>query len=167
MANLALQLEQYRPGPPPDIDLTQYGVGLIGCGGIANGAHLPAYQKAGYNIVACCDVDEEAARNTAERWHIPFWTTDIHALLEREEVKVIDMALHPVARKETLQAISHAPRPVLTQKPLHMEYSLAEELIAIAEDAGILLAVNQQARWAPEHKALRVFMDQGVLGADI
>ncbi len=164
MANIALQLEQYRPGPPPNIDLTQFGVGLVGCGGIANGAHLPAYQKAGYNIVACCDVDEEAARNTAERWHIPFWTTDIHALLEREEVKVIDMALHPAARKETLQAISHAPRPVLTQKPLHMEYSLAEELIAIAEDAGILLAVNQQARWAPEHKALRVFMDQGVLG---
>ena len=164
MASLALHPEQYSPGPPAGVDLAKYGVGIIGCGGIANGAHLPAYQKAGYHIVACCDVDEEAARNTAERWGIPFWTTDIHALLERDDVRVIDMALHPAARKDTLQAISQAPRPVLTQKPLHMEYALAEELIAIAEDAGILLAVNQQARWAPEHKAIRVLMDQGIAG---
>ena len=164
MDSLSLNPEDYRPGPPPGVDLAQYGVGLVGCGGIANGAHLPAYRMAGYHVVACCDVDEEAARTTAERWQIPFWTTDIHALLAREEVRVIDMALHPAARKETLQAIAHAPRPVLTQKPLHMEYGLAAELIAIAEEAGILLAVNQQARWAPEHKALRVLMDRGVVG---
>ena len=164
MDSLTLHPEQYSPGPPAGVDLAQYGVGIVGCGGIANGAHLPAYQKAGYHVVACCDVDEEAARHTAERWNIPFWTTDIHALLERDDVRVIDMALHPAARKETLLAIAQAPRPVLTQKPLHMEYALAEELIAIAEDAGILLAVNQQARWAPEHRAIRVLMDQGVVG---
>jgi predicted dehydrogenase len=109
-------------------------------------------------------VYEEAARSTAERWDIPFWTTDIRALLDRDDVRVIDMALHPAARKETLQAIAHAPRPVLTQKPLHMEYGLAEELITIAEDAGIQLAVNQQARWSPDHRALRVLMDSGVAG---
>lgn len=164
MAEISLHSEQYLPGPPADIDLAQYGVGLVGCGNIANGSHLPAYQKAGYHVVACCDIDEEAARSTAERWHIPFWTTNIDALLEREEVRVIDMALHPAARKETLQAIARAPRPTLTQKPLHMEYALAEELIAIAEEAGIALALNQQARWAPQHKALRVLMDQGVVG---
>ena len=164
MESMSLQPEQYRPGPPPDIDLSQYGVGIVGCGSIANNAHLPAYEKAGYHIVACCDIDEEAARNTAERWHIPFWTTDIHALLQRDDVRVIDMALHPGARKETLQAIAQAPRPVLTQKPLHMDYALAEELITIAEEAGILLALNQQARWSPDHKALRILMDQGVVG---
>ncbi len=164
MAEITLRPEQYRPGPPSGVDLSQYGVGLVGCGSIANSAHLPAYAKAGYSIVACCDVDEDAARSTAERWNIPFWTTDIQALLDRDEVRVIDMALHPAARKETLQAIAQAPRPVLTQKPLHMEYELAAELIAIAEEAGITLAVNQQARWAPDHRALRVLMDQGVVG---
>lgn len=164
MAEITLHPEQYRPGPPAGVDLRKYVVGIVGCGGIANGAHLPAYEKAGYRVVACCDVDEAAARNTAERWHIPFWTTDLREMLAIEEVRVIDMALHPAARKETLQAIAESPRPVLTQKPLHMEYALAEEMISIAEEAGILLAVNQQARWAPEHKALRVLMDQGVAG---
>ena len=77
------------------------------------------------------------------------------------------MALHPAARKETLQAISHAPRPVLTQKPLHMEYSLAEELIAIAEEAGILLAVNQQARWAPGAQSVARVNGPRRAGADI
>ena len=64
MSNVTLQPEDYRPGPPGGVDLSQYGVGIVGCGGIANGAHLPAYAKAGYRVVACCDVDEEAARNT-------------------------------------------------------------------------------------------------------
>ena len=31
--------------------------GIVGCGGIANGKHLPAMQKSGlYEVVAFCDI---------------------------------------------------------------------------------------------------------------
>lgn len=156
--------DDYLPGPPRDVDLARYGIGLVGCGGIANGAHLPAYRKAGYRVVACCDVVAEAARRTAERWEIPFWTTDVRALLERQDVAVVDMALHPAARREVLREIARAPRPVLSQKPLHMDVDSARALVAEAERAGIVLAVNQQARWAPAHRALRVLIDRGAVG---
>jgi predicted dehydrogenase len=159
-----LRVEDYRPGPPADVDVHAYGIGLIGCGGIANGAHLPAYQKAGYRVVACCDVQEEAARATAERWGIPFWTTDVRKLLERGDVKIIDLAIHPQYRLDVLKEIARAPRPVLTQKPLHMDVASARALVEFAEQAGIMLAVNQQARWAPNHRALRVLLDRGVIG---
>ncbi len=156
--------EDYLPGPPRDVDVARFGVGLIGCGGIANGAHLPAYRKAGYRVAACCDVDLEAARRTAERWDIPFWTGDVRALLARDDVAVLDMALHPAARLAVLREVARAPRPVLSQKPLHMDIDSARELVAEAERAGIVLAVNQQARWAPAHRALRVLIDRGAVG---
>lgn len=156
--------DDYLPGPPRDVDAERFGIGLIGCGGIANGAHLPAYRKAGYRVTAACDLDPEAARRTAERWGIPFWTDDPRALLARADVDLIDLALHPAARLPVLREVARAPRPVLSQKPLHMEVAGARELVAVAEGAGIVLAVNQQARWAPAHRALRVLIDRGAVG---
>ena len=43
-------------------------VAIISCGMIANNAHIPAYKAYPdkYEIVAVCDVFEEAAKNTAE-----------------------------------------------------------------------------------------------------
>jgi len=38
---------------PPKSD---YGIGIVGCGGIVNYAHLPAYRANGLNVVACFDV---------------------------------------------------------------------------------------------------------------
>ena len=56
--DLRLTPEDYRPQPPSG---RHYRIGLIGCGGIANGAHLPAYRDFGYEVVACSDIDPSAA----------------------------------------------------------------------------------------------------------
>ena len=42
----------YLPKRPSKSD---YGIGLIGVGGIAEIGHIPAYMKAGYSIVAIAD----------------------------------------------------------------------------------------------------------------
>lgn len=39
--------------------------GIVGCGGIANGKHLPAMQQSGlYEVVAFCDIIIERAQET-------------------------------------------------------------------------------------------------------
>ena len=41
--------------------------GIIGCGGIANGKHLPSTQKVGLaEMVAFCDLIEERAKEACE-----------------------------------------------------------------------------------------------------
>jgi predicted dehydrogenase len=159
-----LKKEDYLPGPPKGVDLNKYGIGIIGCGGIVNIAHLPAYKKAGFKVVACCDVNAEAARSTAEKFDIPFWTTKVEELLERDDVAVIDIALHPPARLEVMKLIAKSPRPVLIQKPLHFDLPQAQEISEVAHKAGITLAINQQARWVSGHKAMRHLIDRGVIG---
>ena len=45
--------------------------GIVGCGGIANGKHLPAMKKSGlYEIVAFCDIIRDRAEKAKKRiWH--------------------------------------------------------------------------------------------------
>ncbi|MBP1962876.1 Gfo/Idh/MocA family protein [Paenibacillus aceris] len=156
--------DDYLPNKKRLTHIKEYGIGLIGCGSIANTAHLPAYRKYGLPIAACCDVSEEAARATAEKFDIPFWTTDVNELLEREGVGVIDLAIHPEPRLEVLKLIGKAPRPVLCQKPLALDLAQAERLSEEANRLGIILGVNQQARWAPAHKALKTVLEQDLIG---
>jgi len=42
-----LEPADYRPTPPPENIRQGLGIGLIGCGGISRGAHLPAYRNCG------------------------------------------------------------------------------------------------------------------------
>ncbi|MGG4035989.1 Gfo/Idh/MocA family oxidoreductase [Paenibacillus cisolokensis] len=159
-----IQPEDYLPRKWRADDPGNWGIGLIGCGSIANTAHLPAYRKYGMRVVACCDINAEAARATAEAFDIPFWTTDPNELLQLDEVRVIDMAIHPEARLEVLRTIGKAPRPVLCQKPLAASLDQAVRLADEASRLGIVLGVNQQARWAPAHKALKLALEQDLIG---
>ena len=47
-------------------------VGIIGCGGIANGKHLPSLSNVdGVELVAFCDLVEDKARAAAEKYGVP------------------------------------------------------------------------------------------------
>ena len=156
--------DEYLPKLHKGIDYSKYGIGLIGCGNIANQAHLPAYKKMGLNVVACCDVNESAAKSTAEKFDIPFWTTDVDRLVENEKVQIFDLAIHPHVRTDVLRAIGKTPRPVLCQKPLAVNLSEAYTLGRLAKELNITLGINQQARFAPEHKAIDLLLSRGIVG---
>ena len=55
---------QYRPPEPENPP----NIGIVGCGGIAE-VHLSAYEEMGWNVVAFCDIDEEAARSRRDEFN--------------------------------------------------------------------------------------------------
>lgn len=159
-----LRPQDYRPAPPPEAVRTRYGIGVVGCGGIARGSHLPAYRDFGYRVVAACDISAEHARGAAEQFSIPFWTTELDALLARPDVDVIDLAVHASQRRPLVERIAAAGKPILSQKPFALTWDDARHMVEVCERAGVPLMVNQQARWAPAHRALKRVIDSGVLG---
>jgi predicted dehydrogenase len=161
MLNLELSPEEYQPQAPARRD---YGIGLIGCGGIARGAHLPAYQKFGYSVVACCDVNPEAMQLARDSFNIPFGTTEVGELLARPDVQIVDLAVHARQRRPLIEKIAAAGKPVLSQKPFAMNWEDARHMVEVCERAGVPLMINQQARWAPAHRAIKVLLDRGILG---
>lgn len=143
---------------------TDYGIGVIGCGGIMNTAHLPAYQKYGFRVVACCDIREGAARQTAERFGIPKWFTDYRDLLDLPEVAIVDIAIHQEGRVEIVQAAAQAQKHILIQKPFAHRYEDALAMVEACERAGVKVMVNQQARYKPGAMFVKRLIEEGWLG---
>ena len=74
---------------------TDYGIGIIGCGGIVNYAHLPAYTSARFRVLACYDRDPEAAQRTARDHGIPRVAASIAELVAEPSIDIIDVAITP------------------------------------------------------------------------
>lgn len=164
MEYVDLRPEDYRPSPPSEDVRRRFGIAIVGCGGIARHAHLPAYRDFGYRVVAACDVVEENARRAAKDFNIPFWTTRLEEVLERPDVDVIDLAVHAAQRLPLVEKIAAAQKPILSQKPFALNVADAQRMVAICRESGVTLMINQQARWAPAHRALKLLLDRGILG---
>lgn len=164
MDHVDLRPEDYRPQPAPKEAIQRFGIASVGCGGIARHAHLPAYRDFGYRVVAACDVVEENARRAATEFGIPFWTTNLDAVLERPDVDVVDLAVHASQRLPLVEKIAAAGKNILSQKPFALSYRDATRMVDVCREAGVTLMINQQARWAPAHRALKVLIERGVLG---
>jgi predicted dehydrogenase len=137
------------PYQPPYPKSYRPKIGLIGCGGIT-GSHLAAYRDAGWNVVAVCDKVEAAARKRRDEFYPGAAIyRNYHSLLERDDVDVVDIALHPKPRVAVIEASLNAGKHVLSQKPLVLDLDVGRRLVALAAKRRRKLAVNQNGRWSP------------------
>jgi predicted dehydrogenase len=90
-------------------------IALIGCGGISE-YHLRAYRALDLEVAALCDVDgARAERRRAEFYPAAAVVTDYTALLRRDDIEVVDLALHP--RRACRRDRGGAPRPQARAQP--------------------------------------------------
>lgn len=139
-------------------------IAIIGAGGIVNGAHLPAYKKAGLEIVGITDVDQERAKDVANRHGISKVYPDLATLLKETDAQVIDIAVPPAAQKDIFIEVAKSGRHILAQKPLATNVADGEQMIRAAKDAGIIAVVNQQLRFEEGIAAAYKMVDLGWIG---
>ncbi|MGJ3242748.1 MAG: Gfo/Idh/MocA family protein [Opitutales bacterium] len=160
--------------PPPEPDIRyqpprpkryQPKIGLLGCGTIT-GVHLDGYRKAGFNVVALCDLNRAAAEKRRQEFFPDADVlTDPQALLGRKDIEVVDIALHPGDRLPLIEAAITAGKHVLSQKPFVLNLDDGERLADLADSHGVKLAVNQNGRWAPYFRYTREAVRQGLIGS--
>ena len=96
-------------------------VGIIGCGGIANGKHLPAlsHQKSRVDIIAFCDLILERAEKAAKEYGTPDAKvyTDYKELLKDERIDVVHVLTPNVAHCELTVAALEAGKHVMCESP--------------------------------------------------
>ncbi len=140
------------------------GIGLVGCGGITK-YHLQAYKTAGYRVVALCDVVREAAEKRRDEFYSAAAVlTDYRKLLAMKEVEVVDVTTHPEIRAPIIADALAANKHVLSQKPFVLDLDEGERLCDLADKQGVVLAVNQNARWAPHFSYIREAVRAGLIG---
>lgn len=152
------------PYQPRDPKTYRPAIGMIACGGITE-THCKAYSKAGYNVVALCDLIEERARKRQKAFFPKAdVTTDYREILARPDIEVVDIATHPRERLPLIEAALRAGKHVLSQKPFVLDLDAGDRLVRLADEQGVRLAVNQNGRWAPHFSYLRHAVKAGLIG---
>lgn len=151
----------YRPRDPKRY---RPAIGLIGCGGITH-QHLTAYKKAGYNVIALCDVDAARVEERRAKFYPAAKVyTDYRQLLRRDDIEVVDIATHPDVRPAMVKDALNAGKHVLSQKPFVTDLKVGRKLVELAEKKNLKLAVNQNGRWAPHFSYMRQAIAAGLIG---
>jgi predicted dehydrogenase len=139
-------------------------IGLIGCGGVT-ASHLDAYRAAGWEVVALCSLSGRTARQRRDQYYPGAEVCpDYPSLLRRQDVDVVDIALHPQARVAAVEAALNAGKHVLSQKPFALDLDVGERLVALAAKRGRKLAVNQNGRWSPYLSYMALAIRAGLIG---
>lgn len=139
---------------------------VVGAAGGIAGTHLEALKKLkGAKVVGLSDLPVAAARGTerATEFGCPFFTDHAEMLKAVKPDVVVIATPHPQHAPVALDAF-RAGAHVLTEKPLAVTVAEADGMIAAAEEAGKLLAVNYQMRTGARTKAARRLVDEGKIG---
>ena len=134
---------------------------IIGCGGIVNDAHLPAYRQAGFDVQGVYDIDHEKASAIAAQWGMKDVYQDIQTAAQQQAV--FDLALPPSAVVNVLNELPNGA-VVLIQKPMGQDYAEAQKIVATCQRKNLTAAINHQLRFAPYMLAVRDAMQRNWLG---
>lgn len=152
--------------PEPQMPRSKdFGIGIVGAGGIVNYAHLPAYHAAGFKVVGITDLQREKAEQTAREHKIPKVYSGLSELLKDPSVDIVDAAVYPQNQLDIAEQVTAAGKHLLCQKPLSDDYSSAVRIVELAKDASVKLAVNQQMRWSPGIRCAKQLLERGWVGA--
>jgi predicted dehydrogenase len=139
-------------------------IGICGAGGIVDGAHLPAYTKAGLEVVAIFDTEHAKAQDVAKRHGIPTVYKTLAELLADPKVEIVDIAVPAAAQPEIFAQVAAAKKHILAQKPFATTVAAGEAMVKQAKDAGIIAAVNQQLRFEEGVAAAHKMVELGWIG---
>ena len=140
--------------------------GIVGCGGIANGKHLPAMQQSGlYEVVAFCDIIIERAQETKEK----FGTEDAKVFedyreLLKEDLDVVYVTTPNRSHAEISIAAMEAGRDVMCEKPMAKNYAEAQKMVETAERTHRVLNIAYQNRYRTDSLYLKEMCKSDELG---
>lgn len=159
--NVNPQDVNWRPKLPQRMDM---GIGSVGCGGIVQYAHMPAYRKAGFRSVCVYDVDREAAATVAAANGNPRIHDSLDDLLADPGVDVVDIAVPAWEQLAIVEKVAAAGKHMLCQKPLAEDFGEAQRIVELAQQAGVKQASNQQMRWDAGIAAGKELIAMGAIG---
>ncbi len=158
---------EYQPRFPKRLD---WGIGVVGAGFIVRDCHLVAYRSAGFSVVAIASRTRERAEELATSYGIEAVYDSVEDLVADPHVEVLDIAVPPQVQPSIIEralAEKRGLRGILAQKPLALDPATAWDIVRRCEEAGVVLAVNQNMRYDQSVRAAKWLLDQGYLGEPV
>jgi myo-inositol 2-dehydrogenase/D-chiro-inositol 1-dehydrogenase len=140
--------------------LATIGAGRIG----ANHAEIVARRIPGVALAAVVDPIAAAADRLAGELGVPLATTAIAEVLGRADIDGVVITAPARSHTDLVVAAAAAGKHVFVEKPMAVTAADADRAIAAAAEAGIVLQVGFNRRFAPAFAAARAAIDAGRIG---
>jgi predicted dehydrogenase len=139
-------------------------IALVGAGGIS-AAHLDAYRAAELDVAVICSRSRAKAETRRDMYFPDAEATDdVAGTLIRDDIAVVDLTPHPTERLPLMETALAAGKHVLSQKPFVLDLDDGARLADLADRKGVMLAVNQNGRWAPHLAWMREAVGARLIG---
>ncbi|WP_274366315.1 Gfo/Idh/MocA family protein [Paenibacillus thermotolerans] len=144
-----------------------YRIGIIGCGGIANGKHMPALKKQpNAEMVAFCDIDEERATEASKKFGSPNAKvyTNYVELLSDKSLDIVHVCTPNDSHAEISIAALESGKHVMCEKPMAKTAADARRMVEAAKRTGKKLTIGYQNRFRSDSQYLKSLCEEGALG---
>ena len=139
-------------------------MGVIGCGGVAHGAHLPnIVRNPRAKLVAVADIDLDRAKSTAEQYGGVAYG-DYQELLANPEVEAVCVTTWAAAHAEPVLAAVQAGKHILCEKPIAIRLEDADAMVEAADRAGVKFTMGYQNRFGNVWPLVKRIIDDGLIG---
>lgn len=143
-------------------------VAVVGCGGIANGAHFPSMRKIkNYKVKYCVDIVPERAQKATKQYGAVGYTkalTNYKEMLADKEVEAVVVCTHTFLHAEIAIASMRAGKHVLSEKPMAMNSDLAKEMLQVSQETGCISNVGVCMRFDGAVNEIKSRITSGQLG---
>ncbi len=140
-------------------------VGIVGCGRISPAyiRNLQGHFAKVAEVVACADINAEAAQKRAEEFKVPRACTVDELLADRDVQVVVDLT-NPGAHHLVSLAALEAGKHVFVEKPLATTLELGRRLLETAERKGLQIAGAADTFLGAGLQASRAAIDNDTIG---
>jgi myo-inositol 2-dehydrogenase / D-chiro-inositol 1-dehydrogenase len=141
-------------------------IGVIGAGRIGKiHAENLATRIPGAEVVALADVNLAAARELADRLHIPAVHEDYHAILSDPAVAAVAICSSTDTHAQIIMEAAQAGKQIFCEKPIALDLARIDAALAAVNQAGVKLQIGFNRRFDPNFRKVRQMVVEGKIGA--
>lgn len=142
-------------------------IGIIGCGGLARGAHIPALlgmkDSDQVEIVGVCDVYQKHLDAGVQLTQAkPF--TDYRALLDQKDIDYVTIVTPEHWHAQMTLDAADAGKHIYCEKPMTWSIDQAKKVVKKIQQTGVKMQVGVQGMSDDSYETARKYIKQGAIG---
>lgn len=144
-----------------------YRIGIVGCGGIANGKHMPSLSKLeNVEMVAFCDIIPERAEEAAAKFGTPKAKVyaDYKEMIAEEQLDIIHVLTPNDSHADISIAALESGHHVMCEKPMAKTAADARRMVEAAKRSGKKLTIGYNNRFRADSWYMKKLCEEGELG---
>src|SRR5882724_7917374 len=146
--------------------MSKFGIGVVGCGSIAEIAHFPSIKKTpDAQLVSVCDLDPQRAKSTAQKWGASRWYSDHNKMFaDGDDLDAIIIATPNNAHRNQAVAAARAGLNIVVEKPMAITNFEAWEIVRECRKHNVKLMVGCDRRFWTHNQWAKQLIEEGVIG---